>query len=924
MIRKVTFGAVAVIFTGIIVYGILELRKGNIQQAEVIQAVPTDAALIINANDLSGFIRDELSRNKIWHELGMVNGIGAFQITLGRLDSMLRIDEEMENLYKGSDISLSLHRSGKSRFEFILYYPLDKAGTEKQILRFIQDKVPSNATLTPRKYDEVRIYDMDFSGNNRKDDFSFAFSRGLLILSPSSILLEASIRQLSQSQSVADEPGFKEVAETAGRNVEGNIYLDYKTIPGFVSHLFNDRYQKEVAEFVHFADWSEMDLNIRHDALLLNGFTHSSAVSDEFLNIVLKHQPQRLDIEAIIPENISAFLALGLDDFPGYKKAYMEHLEIHGHGRAYLRELRSLNEKYKMDLDKLLLPVFDRQVALVLTDIRNFGWDENAYVVCHTKSQSLAAEKLKEWLTIVCEHDGISLSSLIVQQQVMGDVRFTFYQLPVPYLPMKLFGKMFEGINSKYCTFFDNYLIFGNSVQSLSKYIHANQIGNNLSSDLEYHQFSEYLASRSNLYFYLNFPGSTRLMERYLRPDLVTKILEEKDHLFKFQAFAYQITSENDLAYNNIILKYTPDMRDEAQTVWESRLESRVITKPKFVVNHYTGEKEIFVQDARHNVYLLNNSGRILWKQKIDRQILSDIYQIDFYKNGKFQLLFNTSEQLHLLDRNGNYVERYPVKLRSPATNGLALFDYEKSRDYRIFLAAEDKGIYLYDKEGAIVKGWNFGKTEGRVEDPLRHFRIGNKDYIVFADHFTCYILNRRGEIRVSVKKHFPVSKNARFILESNTTGIKPRLALTDSSGRVQFIYFDGSVETVEIEQFTGDHYFEYSDLDGDGRREFIFADKGELKVYKHDGSKRFSYDARAEINHAPVVYQFSHGNKKIGLVSSDNNKIYLVNSDGSLYKGFPLPGSTPFSIGVISRADSKFNLIVGSGDNFLYNYSVQ
>jgi hypothetical protein len=924
MIRKVTIGAVAVIFAGIIVYGILQWRRGSIQQADVIQAVPTDAALIINANDLSGFIRDELSRNKIWHELGMVKGIGAFQGHLERLDSILRVDEEMKNLYRGSDISLSLHRSGKTSFEFILYYRMDHPGSEKQILRFIQDKLPSRAVLTPRKYNEARVYDVDFAGNSRRDDFSFTFTRGLLILSPSSILLEASIRQLSQSRTIADETGFKEVAGTAGKNVEGNIYLNYKTMPGFVSHLFNDRYRDKVSEFVHFADWSEMDVNIRHDALLLNGFTHSGNLSDEFLNIILKHQPQRLDIETFIPKNISAFLALGLDDFPRFKKDYIGHLEIHGNGRNYLRGLKSLNEKYKMDLDKILLPVFDRQVALVVTDIRNFGWDENAYMVCHTKSQSLAVEKLEELLTIICERDGISLSSLKVQRQVMGDVRYTFYQLPLPYLPMQLFGKMFEGINSRYCTFIDNYLIFGHSIQSLSKYIHANQIGNNLSSDLEYHQFSEYLASRSNLYFYLNFPGSTSLMERYLRPDLVKSILEEKDHLFKFQAFACQITSENDLAYNNIIIKYTPDMKDEAQTVWESRLESRATTKPKFVVNHYTGEKEIFVQDDMHNIYLLNNSGRILWKQKMDGQILSDVYQIDYYKNGKLQLLFNTREQLHLLDRNGNYVERYPIELRSPATNGLALFDYESSGEYRIFLAAEDKGIYLYDKEGSIVKGWNFGKTEGRVAHPLRHFRIGSKDYIVFADHFTCYILNRRGESRVSVKKHFAVSKNAGFTLEDHTTGIKPRLALTDSSGRVQFIYFDGSVETIEIDRFTADHFFEYSDLDGDGRKEFIFADKGELKVYKQDGSKGFSYDVRAEISYAPVVYQFSHGNKKIGLVSADNNKLYLVNSDGSLYKGFPLPGSTPFSIGVISPSDSKFNLIVGSGDNFLYNYSVQ
>jgi hypothetical protein len=174
------------------------------------------------------------------------------------------------------------------------------------------------------------------------------------------------------------------------------------------------------------------------------------------------------------------------------------------------------------------------------------------------------------------------------------------------------------------------------------------------------------------------------------------------------------------------------------------------------------------------------------------------------------------------------------------------------------------------------------------------------------------------------VKKHFPVSRNARFILESNTTGIKPRLALTDSSGRVQFIYFDGSVESIEIDAFSGDHFFEYSDLDGDGRKDFIFADKGKLSVYKPNGARDFSYDTRSTISYSPVVYQFSHGNKKIGLVSSDNNKLYLVNNDGSLYKGFPLPGSTPFSIGVISRSASKFNLIVGSGDNFLYNYSVQ
>ena len=38
---------------------------------------------------------------------------------------------------------------------------------------------------------------------------------------------------------------------------------------------------------------------------------------------------------------------------------------------------------------------------------------------------------------------------------------------------------------------------------------------------------------------------------------------------------------------------------------------------------------------------------------------------------------------------------------------GLALFDYDKSRDYRIFIPGADRKIYLYNIEGNIIPGWN-------------------------------------------------------------------------------------------------------------------------------------------------------------------------------------------------------------------------
>ncbi len=67
-------------------------------------------------------------------------------------------------------------------------------------------------------------------------------------------------------------------------------------------------------------------------------------------------------------------------------------------------------------------------------------------------------------------------------------------------------------------------------------------------------------------------------------------------------------------------------------------------------------------------------------------------------------MLFSTRNYLYLVDRMGNFVERYPVKLRSPATCGVSVFDYDNTRDYRLFIACEDKKIYAYTKEGTLVE----------------------------------------------------------------------------------------------------------------------------------------------------------------------------------------------------------------------------
>ena len=430
--------------------------------------------------------------------------------------------------------------------------------------------------------------------------------------------------------------------------------------------------------------------------------------------------------------------------------------------------------------------------------------------------------------------------------------------------------------------------------------------------------------SRSNFSFYVNISRAPSLLSNYLNDNLKSGIEKNINSVRKLQAFVFQFSSENNMAYNNLVLKYDPDFIGETLTEWESLMDTSIAFKPQFMTNHNTNEKEIFIQDLNNNIYLVNISGRILWKMNIPEKIKSEIYQIDYYKNQKLQILFSTQNYIHLIDRNGNYVERYPVKLRSPATNGISLFDYDNNKNYRIFVATENKKVYAYSKEGNILPGWEFDKTDHIVNSSVQHFQIGGRDYIVFADKLRPYILDRRGKVRINPEQHFPKSKNNNFILEPRTESSEARLVTTDTSGVLYSIYFNGKVEKRQINTYTPDHFFDYQDVDGDKRKDLIMVDKNRLEVISQNESKIFSYDFGHTISLRPIYFEFSQTDLKIGIVSTLTNEIYLFNNDGYIYEGFPLPGNTLFSIGHFPGTGNKFNLIVGNYDKFLYNYSVQ
>jgi hypothetical protein len=329
--------------------------------------------------------------------------------------------------------------------------------------------------------------------------------------------------------------------------------------------------------------------------------------------------------------------------------------------------------------------------------------------------------------------------------------------------------------------------------------------------------------------------------------------------------------------------------------------------------------REIVFQDEQNNLFQLTGEGRIRWSIPLSEPVLGEIHQVDYYENGKLQYLFNTKEKLYLVDREGNNVAHFPVEFKSPATNGVNVFDYYNNRDYRYFIAHENRKVVAYDKTASALSGWVFETTESTVTTPVQHFRIGNRDYIVFKDETKVYIQNRRGETRVETSNWFENSKNPLY-LDLNGT---PKIVTTDVTGQVHYIYFNGEHEEKKTGNFSEEHFFIVDDLDGNTVPDFVFIDGNRLVVMDENGKKQFSEKFDNPLNYPPNIYTFGPELKKVGVVEAAANRIHLFNPDGKQHEGFPLQGNTEFSIGKLSDNDTGLSLIVGSEGGKLYNYSL-
>ena len=894
-------------------------------------AIPLDAGLIVDIRDYGELCRT-LSENDLWKALCGISTIKTVNTEMMLLDSLLK--HHQPAIPFGNNIIFSYHPVGKEDMQSIGFVKMSGDKEARSLGDLIKEQLTGKAVVSQRTYDQTTVTDIVFNDAKQQFyNFSCAYRSGIFIFSRSSILLEQAIRHVETGDNIAAHEKLGELMRSAGKNAPVNIYLNYSMLPRTAMTVLHERQRKLITPLTQFADWTELDLNVKPDLLLFNGFTECSHDTRHWFNVFLSQPAMPTALVDAMPSTTFSFLWLGIKRLEQYFTDYGHFLEQHKQTDRK-KEIERLKSSFQIDLLNDFAEQFEDELALVYANVGQTKPKDEPFVLFRIKSASSSIAMVEGWQNAVKKRNlqGVDQKTLAIDNQLT----FNAYRLPFD-IPAILFGDIFSGEN-QWCVVADNYMVFGGSPDNLKKYLHYTALHASLQTDISYGKLVNFFSARSNLMFYCNPALSDGIFENALKINKFKEIQQATSTLSQMQAIVYQLNSASGKLYNNLFMNCKNHSKDQnlptgesttgtaspsvaMQTSWESLLDTVTSFKPHLVRNHNTGETEIFVQDMANNIYLLNNVGRILWKVKLPEPIISPVYQVDILRNGKLQMLFNTKSKIYVIDRLGNFVNPFPINLKSPATGSVALFDYDNNRQYRMMIACEDRKIYVYDRTGKPVEGWSFKQSEHPVQTDIYHFRTGNKDYIVFADKYRVYILDRQGRTRVSPERNLPVSRQTSIGLD----GQRARLVLTDTVGTVHFISLTNGAMTQQIiKPYPSSHFFIFQDVDGDGQSDFIFTAGSKLEVFRQDGKQIMSVDSEEPITIRPCVYEFSATDMRIGIVQPKNSHILLYDSKGKVSKGFPLKGSTPFSMGRLDRASSNLNLFVGSNNNFLYNYSVK
>ena len=569
-----------------------------------------------------------------------------------------------------SDMAVSLHYSGK----LLPLYVYD-AGKPSE---------------TPSE--EAAALMENLEGKGLAAEYAVA-ERSMVVASESEVLVQSSLRHIGKSMSVMDAPGFAEASGTvSGKDVlfMSNVHASY-----LMPAVFTRKYTSYSGFVSRLSDWTAFDVSESDDEFSLLGSVVYDKDASEFMTVLQKSVPAASSVAEILPSYTVFAASVPVGDLETYTDAYKSFLD----SRNALQ--KSLSAQKIMD-DKAGISPYDFMV--------NAGVKEAA------TASFMVAGKLEK---INLLKTGKKMPELLEGKEK---------EWPYAGFASSVFGNLFALEDESCFTWMDGWIISG-SEKAVEEYVSGRATGYSLRQYMADASQDDLLAERkSSFVAYLSFSEDYKVLDNVFKTAFL-KMIAPLYEGAEYAPMVFSVAPGKNAPSLSMDMKKLQLQKTKAPAF--ERDTTVVVPKGPFEVkNSGTGKMNRFYQNS-HLSLCLSEDGKDLWGIPFKEPLCGRASNVDYYANGKLQIIFGAGSRIYILDRLGRFVSGFPIDLKKEILLGPDVYDFNGTKKYNIMVLHKDNTVEMYNLKGQKPSSWKGIKASETIKSLPEKIAVGGSSFWV-------------------------------------------------------------------------------------------------------------------------------------------------------------------------------------------------
>jgi hypothetical protein len=694
--------AAALVSVAALVYllaGLFSKEDNQVIDLKSMVAIPSDVSSIFYFSSLDALNRNISANNPLFGDLFFGNGhLRPFIERVYNLSSQQSLKE-----MRSKSATISAHYSAKNDVDPILALKIDTLD-----VAFLIESLSTGERI----YSGTNIYS---SGR-----IEFSVCNGFFLASPSPIILESSVRHLLSGTSIADNEVFAALVS--------KTYVS--DLVAFINHsqtgkLFSGYVKREFlgySDFIsNFSNWSVFHFSNSSEIVFAEGDFEFERGAAKYVSVFSGMDESAVSVGSVLPYNTLSVLTLSVEDYVAFNKAFVDH-------KSFLR-------KRDYEIDEEALDWFSNEGIVEIS-------------IAHVPFAGL--------------NDAVTI---LRRDQKRGNLLYSIFKgddkelIPEEYIYKgfigKMFGSFFDETNEESMLVADEWIFIGPEELlvefgkgSFSSFTMESFLGQtkarNLSSD-----------RGALLTLLLNGSFQPDSLTRFFKNN-VSRGFEKMTNRNNLMLASFQILANKEGNIESRVFAYLDslDKMPVAQAQqgampagWENDTIVEIPKGPFQLLNHNTGEKEYLEQLPNLWLRLNDKNKKGIWSVPFEKELKGFVQQIDFYNNGKLQMLFADDQKIYLLDRTGRFVHPFPVKAAVGIELGPKVFDLESNGDVAIMILHTDNTLRLYDRMLKPYPVWNNITVDETIKEFPELIELGANKYWVLRSSAATYIFTVNGNV---------------------------------------------------------------------------------------------------------------------------------------------------------------------------------